>query len=195
MINQTFIDWCNEVSQEDINEIFLQACSVGIFDKVKALLTSPKLNKHADIHYKNDRGLHFACENEHKDMVHYLLTSPELKEHADIQSDNNYVLLFYFNCENLEMLRYILSSPELKKHADITNHYENIFMDACEDNNLNILNFLIVEMKMNQNDVINKYLEKRPNIHAKHMFYMRELHQDLEKELYSDKIHEKKIKL
>jgi hypothetical protein len=195
MIPDLFFEYINKNSQEKANELFLKACNDGDFTKVKTLLTSSSLNKHADIHYQKDLGLQFACGKNHKNIISYLLTSPELTEHADVTANNNCLLMFYFNCENLDMVRYLLTSPELKKNASLDSHYEEAFINACEENHYACLDFLIVEMNMPKNEQISKYLNTTPYAYAEKLFSMREVNKELVKELSSAKIYIKPVKL
>lgn len=63
MIN--FYEEFGKESQENLDDAFIWACLQGEFHKIKYLLTSPELKKHADIHTETDNGLILAIKKNH----------------------------------------------------------------------------------------------------------------------------------
>jgi len=144
----------------DINGRFVEACINGDLDKVKYLLISPDLKKHADIHEGSDAGFQWACNNGHLEVVKYLLTSTDLKKHADIHSDSD--LGFRWACENgrLEVVKYLLTSPELKEHADIHANNDQALIWACQEGHLEVVKFHVFDMNLELS------METRKNINS-----------------------------
>jgi len=127
---------------EEINNEFIKACSIGDLNKVQYLLTSPEIKEKANIHYKDDDGLTNACENGHLNIVKYLLTSSELKEHIDLHSYSD--LAFIISCEkgNLQLVKYLLTSSDLKTHSDIHNYSNYALREICKYGYLELLDYL-----------------------------------------------------
>lgn len=98
-----------DVSQEDLNEVFQMACIYGHLEQVRYLLTSPELSKHADIAYNDYTGLRCASEQCYVDIICYLIESPELTHHADVHVGNDYIYKEACDVIHVETLEYLLS--------------------------------------------------------------------------------------
>jgi len=147
-----FYTQVQKFTKRQLNDSFIDACEHGDLDKVKFLLNSPQLKKHADIQYEKNSGLHEAAKNGHLHIVQYLLTSPELKEHSDIYSRDNWVLTVACNGGHLELVKYLLTSPDLKNHSKY--HVDQLLFPIY------VKHFHIVNYLLNSPDLKEKF-----NIH------------------------------
>lgn len=184
-----------DLSQLWLDEAFKKACKDNDLDKVKFLLTSPRLEKHANIHYRDYQGFIFACICGHLEIVKYLMTSPDLTFHASVHSDSGQGLISASKGGHLELVKYLLTSPDLDEHADIHANYDAVFCGASERDNFEVIKFLIFEMNIEKTKYIKTYLEDYPNERIENMFKIRELNQQLESELPSKMVQQNKIKL
>lgn len=131
----------NNLSQKEIDDLFLLARNKGDVEQVKALL-DPRLKHHATIIKENGSTLSFACFHGHLDLVKYLLTDPAVKEQSDIRADGDNALSFAAIQDHTDVVKYLLTSPEL------TQRPENIeFAVKCAKTfgRPNVLNYLIFE--------------------------------------------------
>lgn len=135
------------------------------------------------------------CNSGHLDIVKYLLTSPDLKEHVDIHACNDGG--FQWACLNghLDIVQYLLTSPELKDHVNIHTAKDYGFQWSGINNHFNIIQYLILDMNIKKTKDIQEYLKEYPNEQIENMFKLRDLNKKLEKELVSDKINNKKMKV
>lgn len=140
----------------------------------------------------------WACLHGEVEKVKYLLTSPELKIHANIHTESDNGIIVAFKQDNLEMIKYLLSSPDLKEHANIHANNEQPFRLAAHTDKVEIVQYLIFDYKIEKTESIEDFLIKTASKFSEqiqNMFVIRELNQQLEKELISDNIREKKLKL
>lgn len=149
-----------KLTQEKLNEQLGIACVNGDLTKVKYLLTSKDLKRHADIKAVDSLGFCQACLNGHINIVKYMLFDEELINHVTIHAKGK--LGF--------------------KLASLQNHHE-------------LINFFIFEMKIRKTKSIEIFLQKNPNEQVQNWFNLRELNDNLEKDLSSKKNKTKKIKL
>lgn len=198
MSEKSFSELYKNCSQEDLNNHFLGACNYGEFDKVRYLLTSSDLTKHAEINYLDGVPLSYACMNGHLDIVKYLLSSPELTHHADIHITNDHPLYCAISSGNMDIVEYLISSPDLKEHADVHAKDDRIFADMCSDQEIEILEYLIFDYNIKKTQCIEIILNDNPNQfkqQVKNMFSKRELNITLEKDLSSDRLNKRKTKI
>jgi hypothetical protein len=188
-------------SQIQLNKDYLNACSVGDLKRVKFLLTSKRISRHAYIHYHYDTGLICACAYGHFETVKYLLSSPELTKHANIHAQSDAALRMACNNNKLEVVKYLLSSLDLKEHANIhasaDDAFRKIYNNArkCTSKEYDILHYLIVDFEIERTPIINRFMIENPNLEVQEMFDKRELKESLQKDLAHNKIINKKIKL
>ncbi len=181
------------IIQECINHGFFKACQNGKLSVVRYLLTDPDLYENANIHASEDNGLNWACSEGHLELVKYLLTSPELKEHANIHAPN----IFMRACSDghVEVVRYLLTSSDLKENANIHEGNDAGFKGAFLNKKLDIIQFLVFDMNIDKTKEIENFLAEYSNEQVENMFILRELNENLEKELPSDKINTKRMKV
>jgi ankyrin repeat protein len=198
MNDKKFYELYKNCSQAELNNHYMTACNYGEFQKVQYLLTSPELKIHADINYHSCSSLTYACTNEHWDILKYILTSSELQNHADIHANSDHALYCSAINGNLNIVKYLLSSPELKEHANIHANNDGIFCTLCSDHEIEIITYLIFEYNIEKTSYIEDFLDENKNDfnkQIKDMFDKRELANGLVKELSSDRINKKKLKL
>ena len=138
-----------------------------------------------------------ACKKGDLKSVKYLLTSHELNEHADIHDDNDKG--FRWACDNghLDIVKYLSSSPELREHAEIHADYDYGFRWSCANKHkyLETVKYFIFDLNIKITKHIADLLKEDEYREIKNMFAIRELNQSLGKELSSNNISKKKIKL
>jgi ankyrin repeat protein len=181
-------------NKPDVNINFgaplIWAAQFNGIDIVKYLLTSEELPKKANIKKSGGKALILACINGNPDIVKYLLGSPELKNHADIHYDNDEA--FRWACENgnIDIIKYMLFSPEIKEHINIHDNQDRAFKLACEKANeqKSTLEYFIFDLNIKRTININKYLKENYNPIAEHMFQIRKVNKDLNKNLPTNKI-------
>jgi len=183
-----------------LNDCLGEACIRGYFEFVKYLLTSNELKMHADISYSVDTPLVNACEHGHLNIVQYLLTSPELEKHADIHAQAEEPILIACVSQHVHIIKYLLNSDDLYAHSNIQNK-DGLFFYYClhepTKERMEMMNFAIFEKNIPKNDIINKYLQRFPNKEVENMFLVRdmkdELNKDLKNHASNPKIKTKKI--
>jgi hypothetical protein len=116
----------NLLSQNDLNNLLVQAVFKNDLSTIKYLLSSPHLEKHAQINH-NRNILACICANGDLETLKYVLTSPDLKEHANIQIKDGKALTTAMKAGNIPLVKYLLTSPELKKHSNIYPYIDTIF--------------------------------------------------------------------
>lgn len=100
----------SDLSQENLNRELYKATQVGDLNYVKYLLTSSKLQFHADPNLNDNRCLKYACQFGHLNIVKYLLNDSNIQLNTPIKTlttdcvfkaaDNNQVaILDYFRNE------------------------------------------------------------------------------------------------
>lgn len=198
MNESNFYDLFKNFSLELLNNALITACNYGELDKVKYLLTSPELKIYPDINYHHGIPLSYACMNEHMDIIKYILTSSEITNHADIHINNENALYTAANNGSFDLIKYLISSPDLKDYANI--HYDKdiAFTILVDNEETDIITYLIFDYKIEKTIDISNYLNDKPTNFKKEineLFNKRELLITLEKDLSSDTINKKKIKL
>ena len=187
MISKKTIELYKTLTQEQLNDVFIDSCQKGHLEIVKYLLISPDLKEHADIHADNDYGFRLACEKGHLEIVKYLLTSADLKEHADIHADNDWGFVWACSRGHLEVVKYLLTGTDLKEHADIHADNDFGFRLACANGQLEIVKFLIVDMSIEKTKHIKHYLKENQDNkcvkEAIELFKIREFNQKLNNDL------------
>jgi ankyrin repeat protein len=198
-MNKELYEKYKDLSRKVLNLRFTLLCLSGNLEEVSYILTSPDLKVHADIHTRGDQGLIYAFDGKHYDLVKYLLSSTNLKEHADINVSHGSVLLQCCVDGNLDMVKFLLSAPILKQHIDIEYHDDG-FILACKNHHLDIIQYFIFDMQINKTIHIKNYLNEKDNDKSfieqvNHLFSLRELGENLEKELSTETENTRKMKI
>jgi ankyrin repeat protein len=134
-----------DLSQDEVNQEFLNACKYKNLETIRYLLTTTELKFNADINIKKGYALQLACEGGDLAIVKYLINSPELKEHIIINENIDEGFLeacMHEGNKGFELVKYLLISPELKKHADINIDNGQGFIIACNKGNLELVKYL-----------------------------------------------------
>lgn len=111
-----------KLSQKDLNTYLILACGNGYLDKVKYLLTSPKLQIHADIHAEDDSPIVCASYHGYINIVKYLLSSSELKEHSNIHAQDDFAFRTACDSEKIETIQYYIFDLNIEKSIFIEKH-------------------------------------------------------------------------
>ena len=85
MINKKTIELYKTLTQEQLNEVFIDSCEKGHLEVVKYLLTSPNLKEHADIHADNDSGFRWACSDGQLEVVKFLILDMSIEKTKHIE--------------------------------------------------------------------------------------------------------------
>jgi ankyrin repeat protein len=195
MNNLELFEEFKDSTELKLNTSLTNACEQGDLEKVKFLLTSTRLSNHANVNYFDSIGFICACIYGQLEVVRYLLTSPELKEHANINVQNNLAIKRVCFTSHVDVIKYLLTSSELSIHADIHADADDAFKNAYIAQHHNVLQYLILEFKIQRTEEIDKFIKENPNEEIEKMFVLRELNDSLEKELNSDNINNKRIKI
>jgi ankyrin repeat protein len=180
---------------DELNDLLIDAAIAGDYEAAEYITSSPELEIHADVQFKQGQALTQACKYGHLDIVEYLLTSPLLKTHPHINEDHGSALYYACNTGQLNIVQYLLTSPNLKEHADIHISGDHIFRDLCTNEEYDILNFLIFDYNMQKTDAIEKFLNVDQSDGSKFsiaMFLKRDFMVSLERELSSSNEKDKK---
>ena len=106
--------YCDELNinkeyfQTILNEALLIACKKGRTKVVKFLLSSSKIERHADIHYQDDKALIIASQFKNFLVVKFLLTGKQLKRKANIHAYNDAVFTVAYKHGHMEIVRFLL---------------------------------------------------------------------------------------
>lgn len=122
-----------KMNQEQLNDEFINQCRDGDIETIKYLLTSPDLEKHAEIHSKNDFGIMNACVHQKLKIVDYLLKSSELKEHANIHVRNDVIFKNACHHNRWNIIEYFIFDYQIDKTKEIEKY-------LVKQNKINILN-------------------------------------------------------
>lgn len=170
MLNEEYKLSCRNLSQEDLNKKFLSTCvgenidKTDDLDKIKYLLTSPDLKKHADINAGNNLGLKWACSNGNLDIVKYLINFPSTPEN-NIHLNNNKALKAACSGGNIDVVRYLLTTPHLKKYIDIHDDKDAALRCVCYNGHLEIVKYLLTSPELEEHANINAPQDKYDNMY------------------------------
>jgi len=179
------------------------ACKDGHLDVIKYLLTSSDLKNHADIKQSNYFAVFEACLYGHLDIVKYFLTSSDLNDKPNIHiidynGDNETLLDIACTRARIDIVKFLLTSTELEDHPDIHRNNDNGFIMAATyntDNHIELVKYLIFDYKIEKTKNIINYLKKNPDKEIEQWFNMRDLNQNLNKELDNNIVISKKMKV
>lgn len=140
-------------SQDELNTRLILACQGDDLSKMKYLLTSPKLERHADVHAENDMVLRVACRNGALETVKYLLTSPEMEGQFANKDFPGLAQACDYGC--LDIVKYLLASPELKRHANIHDENDAALRMACHSGHIEIVKYLLTSPEIKEHANLN----------------------------------------
>jgi ankyrin repeat protein len=186
----------NQIDIHYKKDVFLQdSCRFGRLDVIKYLLTSPDLKQHSFINIEDDYPFQLAAMNGHFEVVRYLAASPELKTHSNVTNANN--VAFQYACQkgHVDIVEYLLTSTELKEHPDIYAKNDDGLKLACINSQLEVLRYLVFDFNLQRTEIINKKLNLYANEEIEKLFKLREVHDNLERDLAYNDIKNKKNKI
>ena len=86
VIDQELKEQYKKLNQEELNDLFINACKNDNLDIVKYLLTSSELTEHADIHAINDEGFIWACDRDDLEVVKCLIIDMSIEKTIHIET-------------------------------------------------------------------------------------------------------------
>ena len=127
-----------------------------------------------------------ACQNGDLETVKYLLNSSETKNRVDIHVDDDKPFRTACMFGNLNIVKYLATSSELKNKANISANDDDGFIWAAIGRHYEICKFLIFEMDLKKSKVIDEFMDKIPTEAIDKMWAIKEINQNLHKEIYSE---------
>ncbi len=164
------------LNQVDFNELYKAACICGKEKILKFLFT--QINPIPDIHFENDICLLKACYYGNINVVKFLLESEILSERININTNNDSAIVYACMGKHEDVVAYLLTSPTLKTHSSISANNSMPFIFLSENNMIEILKYFILNKKINKDEHIINYLNKKDSV-AKKMFEKREAMESL----------------
>lgn len=122
--NIDFTVWKKKLDILQLNEELIFGCGNNRLDIVQYVLTSPELQKHADIHYENESALRMACSQGFINIINYILNSPDLKDHANPDIPGLSIIETATYNGRLDVIKYFLNHPKFEASSlkQITGH-------------------------------------------------------------------------
>lgn len=157
---QEFIESLKNKTIRQLNEHMFDYAEAGDLEKIKILLTSPAIDKHAKISDNDDVAFLIACRSGNMELVKYLLTAHDLHEHSDINAQNDSALSIACQLGHLSIVKYLIESPELTKHSKIPFIHvvnNNPIVLAAKFKHLEIFEYL-VSVSEKKDDRIDEHL-------------------------------------
>jgi hypothetical protein len=128
-----------------------------------------------------------ACRMNDFSTVEYLLTSSSIPFNAQIDAKDDefsIALCAAVASHNNEIVKYLLTSPNLKQQADIHVANDSSFTFALIGNNKELMDLFIIELNIEKTDYIIDSLDSLDDDgYAQKLFDVRELNQELSKNL------------
>lgn len=151
-MNDPKIEVYKNLSQNDINDIFVKACRDNDLPTVEYLLTSSEIAIRAEINAKDAFGSVGLC--------------------AAIAS------------RSTEVAKFLMTSPKLSDKADIHINDESPFYYSVVNENKDLIELFIFDLNIEKTKLIIDYMaDFDDDGYAEKLFAMRELTQELEKNL------------
>lgn len=199
MINKIDKYRYESMSQEKINEKFLEACKIGNLELVEYFLLDSKIKK-ANIEYKNYECVFISCREKHLNILNFLLTSEKLEKNPSINLRSGYLLTIAFQNHDLDIIDYLLDFKK-RKRVDIEKNGEQILKTLMNNfqENSEMIKLLIIQYKLPKTQNITDFLDEKNNkIQEKKIinewFSKRDLNNVLNYYLQEDSVNEKKVK-
>ncbi|NCQ51634.1 hypothetical protein GW796_07015 [archaeon] len=148
----------NELTKNEVLQMFFTACSKNDLSLVEFLLTDTRI-KNVDISSDNEKGLKCACIFGSIDVLKYLLKSPNLKIHANIHSNNDQAFKGATMMGKLHVLEFLIFDMNIKKTEHIINYLsknknkeiENMFNERTLNSQLNFDFYNNTQLSVNTN--------------------------------------------
>lgn len=144
-----------DLSQKALDDALIDACLHNELDKVKYLLASPYIRKHANIHANDDGAFFAAYNNWHMNIVKYLSASEELKKHSNLGFFAT--TIFEIACENNDVnwIKGLLKFPYVHQQVKKTNYHIEA---ACYKGSLNAVQYFLETPEIAKDITISTYL-------------------------------------
>lgn len=151
-------------------------------------MNDSKIEVHKDLtQYDINNMFVKACRENDLSTVEYLLTSSEIPIHAQINAKDTYGsvgLCAAIASRSTEVAKFLITSPKLRDKADIHINDESPFYYSVINENKELIELFIFELNIEKTELIINYMaDFDDNGYAEKLFAMRELAQELEKNL------------
>ena len=193
LLNHTELKIRYDIDSYFSNSI-LQASKKGHIDVMKFLNTSLSDGEKQEIGPYQNTLLVKACRDGNLEVIRYLLTSEDIKDSVDINAGDDDAMDWACSMGHLEVVKYLTSSPEITKHVNV-NESKNAFIVACANGKFDIIRHFIFDLNMKKSVYVELFLDNNPVEEVEKMFALRDLNQSLSKELVTNELVGKKIKL
>jgi ankyrin repeat protein len=112
------------LSQDDLDEEFIQACKLGDLNAVTYLLTSKELPINADISAQRNQGIISACLYDQLEIIRFLLTSPLLSEHSDVHVNNEIVFKSACIQGRDSIVAFLINEMQIPQNDEINDYFK-----------------------------------------------------------------------
>lgn len=133
------------------NTILNWVAGHGHLNLVKYLLTSPDLDKNADIMVRNDNPFRTSCQNGYLELVQYIINTP-LGRTIDLKTSIRNGVMYAADFGQVEILNYFLTSPDININdlPSIDNGQNKAFKQAVINNQLNIIQYVLTSPELSK---------------------------------------------
>jgi ankyrin repeat protein len=147
------------LSDQDLNDflnsVYLDACEKGDLDQLKYILTSPELEKHANLNEYYCFVLNFACDDGKLEFANYLLN---FDNYQTIIADRNVGLILASGNGHLDIVRYMLTTPIIKDTYNNQDDLDLSLQSACGEGHLEVVRYLLTSPELeNHADIHFRY--------------------------------------
>lgn len=176
------------MSQEEINEKFLEYCHEGNYDMLEYLLIYSHLK--ADISYAKYDGVYVSIRRQYNDIFKFFVENKNLEKQISLNIHNGHLLFVACQVGNYSIIDYLLNNSK-KLHLNQNNDDIFKYLIGSLTQNKTILQKLIFEYDLSYTDTIQNIVnEKNYNLEIKAMvkdwFEKRELTKSLSHYLKTD---------
>ena len=115
--------------KSSFNDAINRAAESGKLQTIQFIVNCPELRPIVDIHYGNDGKLRFAANNGNLDIVTYLLTSPELPKNGysfcDVHANKDEIFIQGSISDRQDLVQYLLFDYGISKSDNIVKFFSN----------------------------------------------------------------------
>jgi hypothetical protein len=120
-------DIYKDLSQHEINKIFIDACRIDDIETVDYLLTSDQLQFNAEINKESEEGsvgLCAALASSSHTVAKFLLSAPKLKKHADVHIQDDKPFAFCLMAGKKDFIHFLIFEYNIVKTKSIIEKIE-----------------------------------------------------------------------
>lgn len=116
-----YCEYCQCLSQAELNEEFLGAMDNNDIDRVKFLLSSPNLKEHADIHTQRDAAFRFLCISRNLTLINYFIFELNIEKTKMIAEHLESYKSSYRYSESMDCIQVLEQAELLFEKRDLIN--------------------------------------------------------------------------